>query len=185
MHSRRIWSLPVALSLVVAMTTAAFAQSAPSSKTVSRTTSPQIISCSAGWQFSITSQPEHNAFIGLERGTLVINPSGDPNPVTQGSRISYSTSKSSSVSATLGGGWGPINASVGYQANLTQTWTTSQSEGMTIDPGWEGYWYYGIAQNKWYGDYYYLQSDCYHSNNYITVWSPRQKADRAQVFRIP
>jgi len=37
----------------------------------------------------------------------------------------------------------------------------------------------------WYGNYYYLQSDCYHSNNDITVWSPRQKAIEAQVYRIP
>lgn len=185
MHLRRLWSLPVALSFVVAMTTAAFAQSMPSSTTLSHTTSPQVLSCSAGWEFSIISQPENNMFVGMEKGTLVINPSSDPNPVTEVSTISSRVSKSSSVSATLGGGWGPINASVGYQADLTQTWTTSDSYTITIDPGYEGYWYYGVAQNEWYGNYYYLQSDCYHSNNDITAWSPRQKAVEAQVFRIP
>lgn len=53
---------------------------------------------------------------------------------------------------------------------------TTQSVSSTIKTGYTGRHDYGVSQNEWYGDYYYLNSSCTHSNSYIYVYSPKTKA---------
>lgn len=173
--TRYILASLVMATATIAATGTAMAAKAPSS------VSPNFRSCSTGWKFAISSQLEKNQFTLLEKGTVVQNPPNAQTNMVQTSTIQYNTSKSSSTSGSLAAGWGPINAAVGYQANLTQTWTTSQSITISVPPGYQEYVAYGALQNEWYGNYYYLQSNCSHSNDYMYVWSPPQKADRGVV----
>jgi hypothetical protein len=157
-------------------------QAAPISAMPNTSGSPQLRSCTPGWQFSISSQPENQVFINVERGSTVINLTN--NPETYTSSISEDVTTSSTATGTLGGGWGPIDASVGYSADVSQTWTVSESTTITIDPGYEGWNDYGVLRNEWYGDYYYLQSDCTYNSEWIYVYSPRYKAieSHTQVY---
>lgn len=186
MGTRRLLVGGVGLALaMLPLTGTAFARSAPKA---SSAVSPQYRSCSPGWQFAVSSQLENHAFTGLEKGTLIINPynpQGGNAPVTLTSTLSYNVSRSASTSTSLGGGWGPINASIGYNVDVSQSFAVSQSVTITIDPGYEGYQYYGVAQSEWYGNYYYLQSDCTYTSNYIHVYSPLQKAIEKVSYRIP
>lgn len=158
---------------------AAIPYASPSSKS---TAGPNTRACYPGWEFDITAQPENMQFVNMEQGSIVYN--NTQSPLTRTSSITRSVSKSSSTSASLQAGWGPINASVGYSADRTQSYTQSDSIQITVNPGYMGWIDYGVSQNEWEGYYEYLQSNCtYTDSTFMTVYSPKVPAQDAITQR--
>lgn len=97
--------------------------------------------------------------------------------VTVTSTFSGSYTRGASATGTLSAGWGPINASVGYDADTSVEWSASEALSQPISPGYEGWIDYGTSQNEWYGSYYYLNSSCGYTNDYMDVYSPKVATD--------
>jgi len=135
--------------------------------------SPQSYACVEGWEFSGTQKDP--VFYKIVEGTHYLNKTKDNITVT--STFTGSHSKSSTASASLEGGWGPISAEVGYNAQKTVKWTSSEAVKITIRPNYEGWNNYGTERDIWVGTYYYLTSSCKETNSSsITVYIPKVKA---------
>jgi len=157
----------LSMGLLIFTTTATFAQTPNSNKI-----SPNHLSCTAEWEFNNVTEQQSGTFHNIVTGTSDWNQTQGNVAFT--SKILSSSTYSASVNASLGGGWGPINASVGVNADTSQTWTTSESTTLNIPPGYKEWNDYGTDQDVWYGDYEYLNNLCDYSNQqWITVKSPR------------
>lgn len=153
------------LSAVILMSSPAFAASKGGSQ-------PEVQTCYTTWQFASATKQASDVFTDQVDGIRYWNQT--QNAITVTSTFSGSVTYSASASATLGGGWGPINATVGYNADTSVTWTASEAETITINPGYVGWNEYGNARDQWYGDYYYVTSSCTITDSqWITVNSPR------------
>lgn len=131
--------------------------------------------CSEGWVFENTSPVYTSQFYKMSEGTHYINKTG--RDVTFTSTISSTATIGGSVTGTIGGGWGPINLSLGFQANASYSWTSSDSYAMTVSNNYEGWNEYGVNRDSYNGYYVYVNQFCSESNgSYITVTSPRTKA---------
>lgn len=139
------------------------------------TVSPKIVQCQTGWSYRNATKQKSLYFSKKTEGVHYINKTGSNETYT--STVQDTFTVSADASATLGGGWGPINASVGYTANTSFSITTSDSVTIIIRPHYEGWNDYGTKKDQWYGYYVYTGSSCVESSgSYITVHSPRVKA---------
>lgn len=129
--------------------------------------------CMGGWAYSATKQGY--AFYNIVEGTHYLNRTKDNVTIT--STFTGTHSKSSTASGKLGGGWKPVSAEVGYNADRTVSWSKSDSVKITVRPKYEGWNDYGTKRDKWYGTYYYLSNSCVQSKNVqLTVYIPKVKA---------
>lgn len=132
---------------------------------------PDVYTCYPAWQFAINTTEQSNVFTLQVDGTHVVNDTQSPETVYSTITGTYSTS--GTTSGSLAAGWGPIDATVGYSAQQTVTWSSSEETAITVEPGYTGWNEYGNAHNEWYGQYYYLTSSCTETNSeWITVQSP-------------
>jgi hypothetical protein len=126
----------------------------------------------AGWCFDQVTTKASNKFIEKAHTAVFHNTQSYSVPYTWTG--SETVSSSASASGSLGGGWGPINASVSETANtsVSDTWTEESS--VNVPANGYGWYKFGIAQTQWYGHYYY--QDIYgneSSSEWINVYSPR------------
>jgi hypothetical protein len=118
--------------------------------------------CEPGWAYRNPTKQKSLYFSKKFEGTHYINKTGSN--ITYTSTISGSGTLGVTASASLGGGWGPINASVGYTANLSFTISASDAVSITIRPHYEGWNDYGTKKDQWYGYYVYVNSSCNESS---------------------
>jgi hypothetical protein len=131
--------------------------------------------CPAGWAYRNASKTNSLYFSKTTSGTHYINKTGSN--LTYTSSISGSYTAGATASGSLGGGWGPISATVGYTANTSYAITASDSVTITVRPHYEGWNDYGTKRDKWTGYYVYLSSNCPEtSGSNITITSPRAEA---------
>ncbi|CQR48026.1 hypothetical protein BN1058_02368 [Paraliobacillus sp. PM-2] len=117
-------------------------------------------------------------------GSRVINDTS--NTLEEVSKLSSNTTISGYVSGSGSWGWGPIEATAGFEIGGSKTWYTSQSTKIKVQPGDWGWIDYGTHSETWKGYYYYLSGDCYqHNKNYLTVKGPKYKAKLARTERYP
>ncbi|WP_157800149.1 hypothetical protein [Sporolactobacillus pectinivorans] len=139
---------------------------------------PQRVGTVAAWIFDQVTKKENGTFIDVVNGDRYWNTTKDNISLT--SSFTGSHTNGSSVSASLGGGWGPINATVGYNANSSYTWSYTEAVHITIRPGYMGWNEYGVGRDEWYGHYYYRdQYGNESSSHWIYVYSPRYKLIKA------
>ncbi|PWK13956.1 hypothetical protein C7459_106254 [Tumebacillus permanentifrigoris] len=130
--------------------------------------------CIAEWVYQNPSQISSMQFYKMSEGTHYINKTG--RDVTFTSTISNTSTIGGSVNGSIGGGWGPINYSLGFQANASYAWSTSESYAMTVSNNYEGWNEYGVNRDQYTGYYVYVNQFCNESNgSYITVTAPRTK----------
>jgi len=134
---------------------------------------PRLLPGQSGYEFINYSQEVSNVFVQQTYTPVVYNNSASPSVYYwTGSKT---VSASASASGSLADGWGPINASIGYNVNtsISQTYTTETS--LTIPSHYYGWYEFGYAHSVWYGDYAYVNGNtgAVLSNEWITVDSPR------------
>ena len=147
------------------------------------TISPNNYVCPAGWAYDSATRTHYHQFQNVVTGTRYDNHTLDN--ISYTSTFSGTHSKSASVSGSIEGGWGPINATVGYSADTSFSWTSSEAVTVTVRPKYEGWNDYGVSRDVWSGTYQYTNSTCGTSSAHnVTVYTPRYKTVSAQSAYI-
>jgi hypothetical protein len=134
--------------------------------------SPQGIVGPAGYEFLNYTTQASNAFV-QQAVSYVFDNTTNTSAVYRWTG-SVQVSASASASASLGGGWGPINASLGLTADTSVSQYYSTEASITVPAHGYGWYEFGYAHSQWYGDYAYVNENGeITSNDWITVNSPR------------
>lgn len=116
-------------------------------------------------------------------GSHYINATKDN--MTVQSTISHAVTLSATANCSLSGGWGAVNASIGYTANRSETWTKADALTITVRPGYEGWNEYGVKRDTWTGKCIYRNERGDEFNpKYITITSPRHKVVIAKTRKV-
>lgn len=148
--------------------TLTYIKGTPATINTSSTISPNHIVGPAGYEFLDDSAQATNAIVQKSFSPVDYNNTGSPVPYV------WEGSVEVSASGSLGGGRGPINASLGSNADTSVSETYTYEATVSIPAHGYGWYEFGYAHSQWYGDYAYV--DDYGnitSNEWITVNSPR------------